>query len=121
MPAELLREPDVIEESSFSEREFRQLWLIPLATYGVGDIVTTVTLLWFTDEVNELNAVVLFAVDAFGLAGFVGLKLVAFGACLGISLLGAHWEDAVVYYLPPATLSVVGVFVTAINLQLFFY
>ena len=110
---------DVIDSSSYDERAFRWLWLIPLATYGVGDIVTTITLLRFTTAVNELNGLIILVVDAFGLPGFVALKLVVFLACLGISLLGARGEDPVLYYFPPIVLSLVGTFVTVMNLQLF--
>lgn len=111
---------DVIRGSGYDEREFGWLWLIPLATYGVGDIVTTITLLRFTAAVNELNGLITVVVDTFGLSGFVALKLGVFLACLGISLLGATWDDPVLYYFPPIVLSVVGTFVTAMNLQLFF-
>lgn len=119
MDSDRLLDPGIVRESLFKERAFSRLWLIPLATYGVGDIITTITLLWFTDKVNEFNAVILFVVDAFGLPGFVALKLLAFGVGIGVSVLGAHWDDWVLYYFPPAVLSVIGTFVTAINLQLF--
>jgi hypothetical protein len=115
---ELLR-TSVVRDSRFDSQRFVHLWLIALATYGVGDIVTTITLLWFTDRVNELNTVVLFAVETYGLPGFVALKLVAFGVALGVSLLGAATDDRFLYYLPPVVLSLVGGFVTAFNLRLF--
>jgi hypothetical protein len=109
----------IVRDSRFDSQHFVHLWLVALATYGVGDIVTTVTLLWFTDKVNELNAVVLFAVDAYGLAGFIALKLVAFLTAIGVSLLGAHTNDRFLYYLPPVALSLVGGFVTTFNIRLF--
>lgn len=88
---------DVSRGSSYDEQVFRWLWLIPLATYGVGDIVTTITPLRFTDAVNELNGLITVVVESFGLPGFVALKLFVFLACLGISLLGATWEPPVLY------------------------
>jgi hypothetical protein len=108
----------VVSQSKFDDRQFTQLWAITAATYGVGDIVTTVALIWFSESVTELNAAVLFAVDAFGLPGFVALKLVAFAVGIGVCLAGAATDDWVLYYLPPAALSVVGVFATTFNIRL---
>jgi hypothetical protein len=110
----------VVEGSRYDGEQFVHLWMVPLATYGVGDIVTTITILWFSEKAQEANVLILAAVDAFGLAGFVGLKLLAFGIGIAVSVVGARSDDPVVYYLPPVVLSVVGTFVTAVNLQLFF-
>ena len=120
MHTELFSGSDAVDESRFDGEQFVHLWLVPLATYGVGDIVTTVTLLWFTDRVDELNVLILALVDAFGLAGFGALQLFVFGASIAISVLGARDDDPLLYYLPPVVLSVIGTFVTVVNLQLFF-
>lgn len=110
---------ELLAQSRFDEEGFTDLWTVALATYGVGDTVTTVALLWFSESVNEFNALVVLAVENFGLAGLVGLKLLAFGAALGVCLAGVRSDDPVLYYLPPAALSVVGGFVTAFNVRLF--
>ncbi|MFC4551694.1 MULTISPECIES: hypothetical protein [Halorussus] len=99
--------------------EFYWLWILATTTYGVGDVVTTVALLRFDARVGEANALLRAAVEAFGLAGLVGLKLGVFLACLGVQVYAvADSEDPVVVYAPPALLAVVGGFTTAFNLRL---
>lgn len=78
-------------------REFSRLWTLAAATYGVGDIVTTVALLHFDQTVGEANVLLRTAVEAFGNAGLVGLKLAVFLACIGVSLDAAHREDSLLY------------------------
>jgi|APHM01.1.fsa_nt_gi hypothetical protein len=107
-----------LSDTRFSEREFSRLWTIAAATYGVGDIVTTLAVVGFTDRIGEANPLVRLAVAAYGEAGLVGLKLAVFGLCLGISLSSARADDSWGYYLPPALLAVVGAFTTALNLRL---
>jgi hypothetical protein len=108
-----------LADTPFEDREFRRLWTVALATYGVGDVVTTVTLLYFTHQVEELNGVVLLVVDAYGQWGLVGLKIATFLVCIGVSVYGARTEDRLLFYLPPTVLAVVGAFATAYNLRLF--
>jgi branched-subunit amino acid permease len=104
--------------TSFEEREFTNLWFLATATYGVGDVVTTIALIHFSDTVNEANVLVRVAVETFGQAGLVGLKLVVLLACLAISVAAANDEDAFTYYLPPLALAVVGAFTTTYNVRL---
>ncbi|WP_135825545.1 hypothetical protein [Halorussus ruber] len=98
---------------------FYWLWIVAAATYGVGDVVTTITLLSFDSSVGEANALVRAAVDTFGLAGLVGLKIGVFVVCVGVQ---AHamddTDDPVVVYAPPAVLAAFGGFTTAFNLRL---
>ncbi|MDS0292806.1 hypothetical protein [Halogeometricum luteum] len=107
-----------LEGTPFAEGEFSRLWLLAAATYGVGDVVTTIALIYFSASVDEANVLVRFAVESSGQVGLVGLKLAVLLACIGISLAAANDEDAFSYYLPPVVLSVVGAFVTAYNVRL---
>ena len=102
----------------FEHREFTHLWLLAAATYGVGDVVTTTALVNHSRRVSEANPVLSLAIETFGGAGLVGLKLLAFGLCLAVSLDAARAGDRLWYYLPPAALACVGAFVTAFNLRL---
>jgi hypothetical protein len=109
-----------LRETPFDEREFSRLWLLAVATYGVGDIVTTVALVWFVPRLSEGNLFLGSVVAEFGLAGLVGLKLLVFFVCIGVSLWAAPDGDRLSYYLPPALLAVVGAFTTVYNLRLLF-
>ncbi len=118
----MLRErldPGWVAASRFDGEEFSSLWTVALATYGVGDTVTTVALLWFVGSVSEANGLVRLATENFGLGGLVGLKLLAFGVALGVCVAGVRSNDRVLYYLPPAALAVLGAFLTAFNFRLF--
>ncbi|MFB6177676.1 MAG: hypothetical protein ABEI99_11125 [Halobaculum sp.] len=106
-----------LEETPFSAEEFSRLWLLAAATYGVGDVVTTIALLRIP-HVSEGNTLVLAAVEAFGQSGLVGMKLLVFCLCIGISLWSAQSGDRFGYYLPPTALAVAGAFTTAFNLRL---
>ncbi|WP_089824477.1 hypothetical protein [Halogranum amylolyticum] len=107
-----------LAETPFEEREFTRLWFAATATYGVGDVVTTIAIIQFGTRVAEGNALLASVVDVYGQAGLVGLKLVAFFVCIGVSLLGADDADRLLYYLPPVLLTFVGAFFTVYNLRL---
>lgn len=107
-----------LEETPFDPAEFSRLWLLSAATYGVGDIVTTIALVRYSETVAEANALLRAAIEAFGLSGMVGLKLAVFVVCLAVSLHGARDADSALYYGPPAMLAVVGAFTTVYNLRL---
>ncbi|QGX96225.1 hypothetical protein EI982_16280 [Haloplanus rallus] len=109
-----------LEGTPYDPTEFSRLWVVATTTYGVGDVVTTIALVQFSASVSEANAVLRTAIDAFGLWGLVGLKLLAFLVCLGISLAGARDADPLLYYGPPTTLALVGAFTTAYNVRLLF-
>jgi len=99
--------------------EFYWLWILATATYGVGDVVTTVALVRFSGRVDEANVLVRAAVDAFGLGGLVGLKLAVFLICIGVQVAAIDGtDDPVVVYAPPAVLAVFGAFTTTFNLRL---
>ncbi|WP_143823798.1 hypothetical protein [Halosegnis longus] len=103
-----------------SAREFTWLWIIATTLYGVGDVLTTMTLVHSIPAITEANALIRFAFEQFGTAGLVGVKLTVFFTCLAISLWGSSEDDRLLFYLPPVVLSVVGAFTTVYNLRLFF-
>lgn len=110
-----------LDGTAFAGRtdEFYWLWILATTTYGVGDVVTTLALLYFDSGVREANALVRLAVDSFGLAGLVGLKLAVFFLCLGVQVYAmGDTDDPVVVYAPPAVLAVFGAFTTAFNVRL---
>lgn len=110
-----------LEGASFDESRFGDLWLVAAATYGVGDVVTTIAIIYFTPLYTEANPVVRFAIETFGGGGFLGLKLLVIYCCIAISLWGGLLDDdPVLFYGPPAVLAVFGLVVTAMNLQLLF-
>lgn len=94
------------------------IWTLALVTYGVGDGLTTAALVWTSPLHGEANPVVAAAIDAFGGSGLVGVKLLAFGICLAISLWGSTDDDRFTFYLPPVTLTLVGTALTLFNLSL---
>ena len=107
-----------LEGSSFSGRSFSSVWAVALATYGVGDVVSTIAFLEYVPAVQEANPVVAFALDAFGLGGLVGLKIAVYLLMLWISVHGAREGDGLLYYFPPVLLTLVGTYLTASNVRL---
>ncbi|MEF8780703.1 MAG: hypothetical protein V5A46_08500 [Haloferacaceae archaeon] len=100
--------------------EFYWLWIFATATYGVGDVVSTVALVSFVPHLSEANPVVRLAMDSLGLWGLVAAKVAAFLVMVWISYLGARDGDGLMYYFPPLLLAAVGTAVTAVNLRLLF-
>jgi len=107
------------DEVSFTESGFARAWLVALAAYGVGDIVTTIALVWFSPFHVEANPVIAAAIAAFGGGGFLALKLLVFYCCLAISLWGGLADDdPVIFYGPPLVLGALGLFATVHNVGL---
>ncbi|MFC5278471.1 hypothetical protein ACFPM1_06840 [Halorubrum rubrum] len=98
--------------------EFYSLWIAATSTYGVGDIVSTIAFLTYVPAVEEANPVVALALDSFGLAGLVGLKIAVYLVMLWISVLGAREGDGLLYYFPPVLLTAVGLYLTGSNVRL---
>ncbi|MBV0901877.1 hypothetical protein [Haloarcula salina] len=110
-----------LEGSSFSERSFSGAWLLALGTYGVGDIVTTIAIVYFVPMFTEANPAVRWAIESFGGGGFLALKLLVIYCCIGVSIWGGVLdEDPLLYYGPPALLTAMGLAVTWLNLGLLF-
>lgn len=108
-----------LERSPFDLDSFSTVWLLAAATYGVGDVVTTIAIVWFSPIYAEANPLIRFAVELFGGGGFLALKLLVFYAVLMISLwAGVPEKDRLMFYGPPLVLSAVGAFTTVHNLLL---
>lgn len=107
-----------LSNTPFDALEFSRLWFVATLTYGVGDVVTTLALIGYSNTVNEANALIAAAVGGYGEAGLIAVKLAVFGVCLAISLSSARAGDRLGYYLPPVVLSFVGAFTTALNIRL---
>ena len=76
---------DVTEQSATEPRWIRPLvqrqrflWILAALLYGVGDSVTTVIGLQ-AEQTSEVGPVALLVLDAAGVAGFLGFKLVFIG------------------------------------------
>ncbi|WP_181686289.1 hypothetical protein [Halorhabdus salina] len=109
------------EGSPFEEDTFRNVWLLALATYGVGDIVTTITIVYFSEIHVEANPIVNASIDAFGGGGFLAMKLLVLYTCLGISIWAGRLEnDRLLFYGPPLLLMLVGLLITGTNLMILF-
>ena len=105
--------------SPLREQEFYWLWILATATYGVGDVVTTIAIVQFSPTVVEANALVRVLVETFGNSGLAGLKIAVLVFSVGISATALRGtEDRITYYAPPVVLAVVGAFATAYNLRL---
>lgn len=107
-----------LDGTGFHEREFIRLWLLATGAFGVGDTVTTIALIRYSETVVEGNPVLRVAVEQFGQMGLVGLKLFAFFACLALCLDAARAEDKLWYYAPPVVLTLAGCFTTVYNIRL---
>ena len=108
-----------IEPDVGGDQEFYWLWILATTAYGVGDIVTTVALVFYEPAVREGNPLVTIALQTFGLSGLVALKLAVFFACLGLSVYAMHaWKDRFLYVFPPLLLAVVGTVLTFLNVSL---
>ena len=98
--------------------EFYWLWIAATATYGVGDVVSTVAFLRYVPTIEEANPVVRFALESFGLSGLVALKIAVYLVMLWISVEGAREGDSLLYYFPPVLLTATGTYLTASNVRL---
>lgn len=100
-------------------QEFYWLWILATTAYGVGDIVTTVALVFYAPAVREGNPLVAVALQTFGLGGLIALKLVVFFSYIGLSVYAMHvWKDRFLYVVLPLSLAIVGGVLTILNLSL---
>ncbi|MEF8790475.1 MAG: hypothetical protein V5A61_10130 [Haloarculaceae archaeon] len=107
-----------LSETPFDAEGFVGVWAAAAATYGAGDTLTTLAVVWYGAAVVETNPVVAVATSAGGVPALVALKLLAFLACLALALDAGGRADRLGFYLPPATLAVLGAFATTTNVLL---
>lgn len=75
-----------VEDGASTGKQLYDVWLLAVATYGVGDVVTTIALVWFSPDFVEGDLLIAAASSAFGGGGVLSIKLLAFFACMGVSL-----------------------------------
>lgn len=101
-------------------REFYGLWFLAAATYGFGDIVSTLLAVVTGPGIVESNPVVAGVLAAFGIPGFLAVKFAILVALLWISVGGARSEDRLSYYWPPVVATLLGGALTGWNLWLLY-
>jgi hypothetical protein len=110
--------PTAVRDGSVTLGPVVRIWILAVATYGVGDGLTTAALVWSAPLLREANPVVNAAIDAFGAGGLVGVKVVALAIAFGLSVWATADDDQFMFYLPPVVLVVVGTATTLFNLSL---
>jgi len=71
-------EPSVISRSIPEQLGLWVLWAIAIATYGIGDSLSTIIAVYFVDGLGEGNPVVAVLLAEFGIRGLFGLKILVF-------------------------------------------
>lgn len=94
---------------------FYALWAFAIATYGIGDLVSTLVALLFVPGLFEGNPIILAVLQRYGIPGFVGIKIVVFAGALWMGIRGARDGDWVEYYVPPVVVGIVGTALTVWN------
>jgi len=92
------------------------LWAIAVATYGVGDSVSTIIAVFLVDGLGEGNPLVAVLLAEFGIRGLFGLKILVFLIAITTNLYGRKREDWLGYYGPPAFVALLGAVLTVSNL-----
>jgi CheY-like chemotaxis protein len=101
-------------------REFYGLWFLAAATYGIGDIVSTVLAVFADPGLVESNPVVSIVLAEYGVLGFLIVKFMIIVTLLWISVDGARSSDRFTYYWPPVVATAVGIALTGWNLWLLY-
>ena len=101
-------------------REFYGLWFLAAATYGFGDIVSTLLAVVTGPGLVESNPIVAGVLAGYGIPGFLAVKLVILVTLLWISVGGARSGDRVSYYWPPVVATALGTALTGWNLWLLY-
>ena len=94
---------------------FYALWAFAIATYGIGDFASTLVALLFVPGLFEGNPIVLAVLQRYGIAGFIGIKVVVFAGALWMGMRGAQDGDWFGYYAPPIVVGIVGTALTVWN------
>jgi hypothetical protein len=92
------------------------LWAIAVATYGIGDSLSTIIAVYFVDGLGEGNPLVAVLLAEFGIRGLFGLKIIVFLVAVGINLQSKKRGDWLGYYGPPGFVALLGAVLTASNL-----
>ena len=92
------------------------LWAIAIATYGIGDSLSTIIAVYFVDGLGEGNPLVAVLLAEFGIRGLFGLKILVFVIAVGINLQSRKRGDWLGYYGPPGFVALLGAVLTASNL-----
>lgn len=98
--------------------EFYVLWGLAVATYGIGDIATTIVIVYFSPNLGEGNVLVHEVLSLLGVPGFLLLKLAIFGAGILISWKAVTRGSLLFYYAPPIGMILFGAYATLVNLAL---
>lgn len=101
-------------------QEFYGLWFLAAATYGFGDIVSTVLAVFADPGLVESNPVVSVVLAGYGVPGFLVVKFVILVTLLWISVGGARSRDRFTYYWPPIVATALGTALTGWNLWLLY-
>jgi hypothetical protein len=96
--------------------ELYLLWGIAALTYGGGDLLTTIILVYGVPGLGEANPFARWSLEAFGLPGLVALKLFVFAIALLVSRVGLR----LLYNVPPVGDDRFGIGTTVVNLLLIF-
>lgn len=96
------------------------LWGVAALTYGVGDILTTILLVYAIPGLNEANPFVHWGLRTFGLPGLLVMKLGVFAIGIYITRLGLRQKDRILYYAPPLGMILFGAWATTVNYMLIF-
>ena len=99
---------------------FYGLWFLAAATYGFGDIVSTLLAVVTAPGIVESNPIVAGVLANYGIPGFLAVKLVILVVLVWISVGGARDDDRFTYYWPPAVATVLGTGLTGWNLWLLY-
>lgn len=100
--------------------ELYLLWAMAAITYGGGDILTTLILVYAIPGLGEANPFVHWGLATFGPAGLLAAKLLVFGLGFAVSRRGLEQHDRLLYYVPPVLMILVGLAATVVNLRLIF-
>ncbi len=98
--------------------EFYVLWGLALLTYGIGDIVTTLWVVYGDPTLGEANPLIRWLLQTLSVPGFVGVKLAVFVIGARISWTAVTRGSVIFYYAPPLGMIVFGLYATAVNLVL---
>jgi hypothetical protein len=99
---------------------FYGLWFLAAATYGFGDIVSTLLAVVTAPGIVESNPIVAGVLANYGIPGFLAVKLAILVVLVWISVGGARDDDRFTYYWPPVVATVLGTGLTGWNLWLLY-